>query len=214
MISMDELEKRLEYRFRDRKLLERALTHNSRSHENNERLEFLGDATLGFIMATVLYKQYGDMSEGDMSILMSKVVSHEALTAAAKAVGLEKHIRFTAGDHAMNFDLILADAMEAIIAAVYLDGGLQSASRMIGKLLSDEIEHNRIRLVKDTKTTLQEWLQARKLPLPVYETIQIDSAPARFHATCKAHGMTGEGEGMNKREAEMQAAKKVLSLLD
>lgn len=210
---MDELEKKLEYHFRDRKLLERALTHNSHGHDNNERLEFLGDATLGFVTATVLYSQYSDMSEGDMSILMSKVVSHEALTSAAKVVGLEKHIRISASAHAVNIDLILADAVEAIIAAVYLDGGLQSASRIIGKLLSDTIENNRIRLGKDAKTALQEWLQARKLALPTYNTVQINSAPARFRATCKAHDKTGEGEGMNKREAEMLAAQKVLSAL-
>lgn len=210
---MDELENKLNYRFRDRTLLEKALTHYSYSLENNERLEFLGDATLGFIMATVIYRQYSDMSEGEMSLLMSNIVRDKALTSAAKALDLEKYIRMTVSVHAINFDLVLADTLEAIIAAVYLDGGLQSASKMIGKCLSETIENNLIQFGKDAKTRLQEWLQARKLPLPTYQIEQIETMPDRYLASCHAYNITGQGEGQSKREAEMQAAQKVLSEL-
>ena len=217
---MRRLQQRIGYHFKNPALLERALTHRSLGARNNERLEFLGDAILGFEVADSLYDSVGDADEGQLSRMRAHLVKRETLAGIARELELGDILRLGPGElrsGGQTRDSILADAVEAIIAAVYLDGGMDGARQLVRRLLGDrladltpEIQH------KDPKTQLQEHLQSLGKPLPRYEVIEISGDPhaQTFRVSCST-GTTAdtEGEGRSRRKAEQAAARAMLTLL-
>jgi ribonuclease-3 len=202
-------------------LLERALTHRSAAGENNERLEFLGDALLGFVIADELLHRFPGADEGRLSRLRAALVKKESLAELARGLDLGDFLSLGAGElrtggHAR--DSILADALEAVFAAVYLDQGFDGASRVILSLFSEALAVvGREETTKDPKTRLQELLQARRRPLPEYEVLDISGSQhaQRFRVRCALTDgeERTEGEGTSRRRAEQQAASGMLALI-
>jgi ribonuclease-3 len=225
------LELRLGYRFRDRALLELALTHRSRAHEDglgqestNESLEFLGDAVLGFVVADLVYQEFPESDEGQKSKIKSTLVSYTALARVAEHVDLGAHLRLGRGEEktgGRHKPVLLADACEAVIAAVYLDGGLAASRALVLSLLAPLIEEAREGGVAsagagDFKSSLQEYLQARRLPPPVYRIVD-QAGPDHdkvFTVDVQASGrVLGEAVGRSRKDAEQQAARVALEAL-
>jgi ribonuclease-3 len=221
MPSLDLLLKHLNYNFTQPAFLHEALTHSSAGTPNNERMEFLGDALLGFVIATALYHQYNTANEGQLSRLRSRLVNRETLTLLAKDIDLGEYLHLGIGElnsGGKNKNSTLSNAMEAILAAVYLDGGLDAATRLILHLYKERLyeklpEQN----IKDSKTKLQELMQARANPLPEYEVIEISGSQHQqwFKVCCRIsnYSNTTEGSGSTKRSAEQQAAQKMLAII-
>ena len=217
----DRLERGLGYGFREHGLLVQALTHRSASGENNERLEFLGDALLGFVIAEALWERFPDADEGRLSRLRSSLVKRESLATLARGLDLGTYLRLGAGElrsggHAR--ESILADALEAIFAAVYLDAGFAVAREVILSVFAASLDRVQVAgTSKDPKTRLQEHLQALKRLLPEYQVLQITGSDhtQRFRVCCTlADGAEAvQGEGTSRRRAEQQAAEQMLSLL-
>jgi ribonuclease-3 len=217
---MRRLQQRIGYQFDDLALLERALTHRSLGARNNERLEFLGDAILGFEVADGLYNSVDDADEGQLSRMRAHLVKRETLACIARELELGDILRLGAGElrsGGQTRDSILADAVEAIIAAVYLDGGMDEARqlvrRLLGSRLADPTPETR---VKDPKTRLQEHLQSQGRPLPQYHVIEItgDQHEQTFKVSCSSGmGEDTEGEGGSRRKAEQAAARAMLARL-
>ncbi len=218
---MRRLQRRIGYEFDDIGLLERALTHRSLGARNNERLEFLGDAILGFEVADHLYRSVDDANEGQLSRMRAHLVKRETLAEIARELDLGDILRLGPGElrsGGQTRDSILADALEAIIAAVYLDAGIDEARalvrRLLGRRLSDPTPETRR---KDPKTRLQEHLQALGRPLPHYEVVEVagDQHDQTFRVVCST-GLGGdtEGEGSSRRRAEQAAARKMLHRLE
>lgn len=222
---MDEtgrLERRLGYRFRDRELLERALTHRSvAGKRNNERLEFLGDAVLGMVIADFLFRAETGLAEGDLSRLRASLVNGEALAEAGHALDLGDALRLGAGElksGGFRRRSVLGDAFEAIIGAIYLDSGLDAAREFIHRVLADALQNlPDPSQLKDAKTRLQELLQERGLGLPQYETLDVSGPPhkQKFHVACRVPELTLESQalGSSRRSAEQAAAGKLLEEL-
>lgn len=216
------LQERLHYRFADPALLERALTHRSFSAEHNERLEFLGDSVLGLGVAHMLYEALGRGAEGDLSRLRAQLVRQESLHRLALALELPALLRLGEGELHSGGRLrpsILADALESIIGAVYLDGGHGTADALIRRLFdSVEISSATSVAAKDAKTRLQEWLQGRRMPLPEYEVAQVLGAAHRqtFEVACRVAplGRQSQGQGASRRAAEQAAAAAMLEQLE
>lgn len=212
---------RLEYRFQDSDLLEAALTHRSAGSRNNERLEFLGDAVLGFVIAEWLYQEFTGVSEGQLSRLRASLVKGETLAGIARQLELGNYLRLGAGElksGGFRRDSILADAMEAVLGAVYLDDGFEACRALIHKLFADRLAD--LSLVdehRDPKTRLQEYLQSQKITLPVYEVVDVSGKAhhQRFVVECRVesaeHGTRGEGS--SRRRAEQSAAQSMLTEL-
>ena len=219
--GLGRLTKQLGYEFTDKSLLRLALTHRSASANHNERLEFLGDSVLGFVVAEMLYTQRRKSTEGDLSRLRASMVSKPALAAHARAIGLGEYLNLGSGESksgGRERDSILADAVEAVIAAVYLDGGLPAATAFIRRLVAiDENSGHKPSAEKDSKTALQELLQARKTALPVYDIVSIEGAPHEqvFRVECRIEGVaeTFDGVGESNKEAEQAAAERALLVL-
>ena len=218
---MRRLQKRLGYEFLDPGLLQRALTHRSLGAKNNERLEFLGDAILGFEVVDCLYRQVGDADEGQLSRMRAHLVKRETLAAVARELDLGNLLRLGEGElrsGGQTRDSILADAVEALIAAVYLDGGIDEARALVRRLLGERlVDLPAETRVKDPKTRLQEYLQAHGKPLPSYEVISISGTQHQqtFRVACSTGlGADTQGEGSSRRRAEQTAAKKMLSQLE
>ena len=217
------LEKRIGYWFQDRSLLRQALTHKSyllknQKQENNERLEFLGDAILGFTIAHYLYEHYGSLPEGELTKVRSLVVCEQALYQAACRIDLGSAIYLGKGEEqsdGRNRPSILSDALEALFAAIYIDGGAEEAQRVILSLLSDKIEEAvRERDVKDYKTLLQELVQRDAAFSPLYHLIKEEGPDHNkvFTVSVSLEGkMLGTGTGKTKKEAEKRAAREALS---
>lgn len=217
---------KLNYQFKNEELLRTALTHSSYANENksefvpyNERLEFLGDAVLGFVVGSFLYKNY-EIPEGELSKLRASVVCEAMLSQKAKNLGLGENMRFGNGEEKNGGRTrvsILADAFEAVIGAIYLDGGIAEAKKFILWQLEDDI-HKMKKVFKslDSKTNLQEYIQkSSSVPL-VYEIVS-ESGPAHkrvFEAQVKHNGnVLGKGNGTSKKEAEQTAAADALKKL-
>jgi ribonuclease-3 len=206
------------YTFKNTELFEQALTHRSAGRFNNERLEFLGDSILGFVITETLYHRYPDAAEGVLTRLRANLVRRETLAALARKLELGPLIRLGAGERksgGWRRDSILANTLESIIGAIYLDDGPQACSRFILALFDDHLSQlDTTRTGKDPKTVLQEWLQSRKLPLPVYQVIQEQGEAHRrvFTVTCEVTGLdsTVTAHGSSKRSAEQAAASLVL----
>ncbi len=215
------LQKKLGYTFKDERLLKRALTHRSVEKDNNERLEFLGDSVLNFVMSDLLYQRYAELSEGELSRVRAGLVNGDMLADIARGLGLGPHLLLGQGEMSsggQDRDSILADTLEAIIGAVYLDGGMQQAQRYVIDLFHesrlDDLKN--AKLEKDPKSALQEWTQARHLPLPHYDSTVTGLAHEQtFHVTCRVQGIASEGHGesTNRRKAEQLAAKELFDLL-
>lgn len=222
------LEARLGYRFRDRGLLEHALTHRSKAHEDpsggvrdNESLEFLGDAVLGMVVAEALYRTFPHFSEGQKSKVKAAVVSTASLAELAERLGLGEHMILGRGEDktgGRRKQALLADTCEALMAAIYLDGGLEAARQFILRELGAGIEDARRPeyFGRDHKSALQEQLQALGRPLPVYR-VAAEVGPdhrKQFHVEVVVGGeVLAQGVGRTKKEAEQEAAKSALTTL-
>jgi ribonuclease-3 len=217
---MKRLQQRIGYQFEDITLLERALSHRSTGASNNERLEFLGDAILGFEVADRLYHLARDADEGQLSRMRAHLVKRETLAGIARDLQLGDILRLGTGElrsGGQGRDSILADAVEAIIAAVYLDGGMDEARALVRRLLGDRLAEPRPEIRrKDSKTQLQEHLQSLGKPLPRYEVISIsgEQHEQTFRVVCVT-GLAPDtlGEGGSRRKAEQKAAKAMLQRL-
>jgi ribonuclease-3 len=216
------LEQRLGHRFADRSLLERALTHRSRGAENNERLEFLGDGVLGCAVAEELYRRFPDLSEGKLTRLRASVVREEALAQVASALGLGELLLRGEGELAnapSPKQSMLADAMEAVFGAVFVDGGYPAARDAVLRTLEQHIGSlDPQRVVKDPKTSLQELLQAAHRPLPEYHVRSVQGAAHQqsFEVECilSDSDVRAIGTGASRQKAEQDAAQEVLRRLD
>ena len=211
----------LHYEFRNPALLHGALTHRSVGADNNERLEFLGDAILSFVITNELYARFPHDDEGTLSRYRARLVKGETLAAAARMLHLGEYLYLGAGElksGGFDRDSILANAVEAIIGAVHLDGGLEPARALVLNLLQKPLENvAAVGGVKDPKTLLQELLQARHLPLPDYMVSKISGEPhaQSITVTCTIEGLKQPviGVGASRRKAEQDAAQKALKLL-
>jgi ribonuclease-3 len=209
---------RLGYEVRDVALFSAALTHRSAARAHNERLEFLGDAVLNLSMAEHLYRTHPQADEGDLSRLRAWLVSSPPLAEAAAQIGLGEVLRLGSGElktGGFRRESILADALEALFGAVYLDAGLAEAQRVIFALFAERLAHlPDTDALKDSKTRLQEHLQARGLPLPAYEVVRTEGEihAQTFWVRCEvsALGLGGTGQGLTRRRAEQEAAAVVL----
>jgi ribonuclease-3 len=222
---LSSFERRIGYRFRRRELLERALTHRSYVNEkgldrNYERLEFLGDAVLGLVTGEWLFGEHPEVAEGELSALKGRLVSEKALAEYARLVGLGEHIRLGVGEErsgGRNKRSLLADSMEAVIGAAFLDGGLRGARNvvlpMLGLLSGDSVGGD----LRDPKTRLQEKAQAEGWALPAYRGLaeQGPDHAKTFVVECTVgEQFAARGEGRSKKAAEQIAAAAVLDVLE
>ncbi len=215
------LQVRLGYAFRDRALLQQALTHRSFSADHNERLEFLGDSVLNLAVAHLLYRQLASLPEGDLSRVRANLVKQDTLHQLAQALDVPQALRLGEGElrsGGQKRPSILADALEAVIGAVYLDGGPAAAQGLVERLFAQlEIAPQMQAAAKDPKTELQEWLQGRKLALPQYAVIATTGAAHRqiFEVACEVPQLrqSQRGFGPSRRAAEQAAAAALLDIL-
>lgn len=216
------LEERLGHQFRHGELLEQALTHRSFGAPHNERLEFLGDGVLGCVVAEALLARFPQLSEGELSRMRASLVRKEALAAAAAGLGLAEHLRVGQGESASGGaqrPSILADALEALFGAVFLDGGYACARAAVLATLGGALAAtDEQATAKDPKTRLQEVLQARRHGLPRYVVVATRGAAHEqvFEVECSIEGLDlqARGSGASRRAAEQQAAQALLSRLD
>ncbi len=220
--SGHELQTSLGYSFRDLSLLRRALTHSSWTNLNpgerhNERLEFLGDAVLGFAVTSHIFEEYPELAEGNLSKVRAAVVSTDTLGQVAREIELDKHIlKDDKSVRNIADSSIMGNTVEALIGAVYLDGGAKAAKRVALSLMSFEIQRAAQQPGgKDWKTLLQERLAKEKRQRPDYVVVSKGTgAQPRFLATVRLGGKElGRGEGSSKKQAEQEAAKKALAQL-
>lgn len=218
---LDTLQSRLGHRFADARLLSRALTHRSFGADHNERLEFLGDAVLNLAVSTLLYERFQGSDEGDLTRVRAHLVREESLHRVALQLGLPEVLRLSEGEArggGAQRPSILADAMEALIGATYLDGGFEPALELVRQLFGELIASTEAESWrKDAKTELQEWLQARRLPVPSYR-IRATRGQAHaqtFEVECEVPtlNLTHAGEGRSRRLAEQEAARRMLDAL-
>ena len=221
---MESLEKKLGYTFRDRSLLSEALNHSSYANEHrsaevssNERLEFLGDSVLGFVTAEFLFKTYGKLPEGDLTRIRAALVCEQSLDEVAKFLGLGQYLKLGKGEEAgggRQRQSILADATEAVFAAVYLDGGMERVRELICRVLLSRAPAAEER--RDYKTTLQEIVQRRSGQVLTYHMVD-ESGPDHnktFLFQVRLNGApVGQGRGHSKKEAEQAAARDALEKL-
>lgn len=214
-------EKALSYSFKDRSLLEQALTHRSVEAAGGvdyERLEFLGDRVLGLVVTEMLMSSFPEEREGALAKRLAALVRREALAAVARDIGLGQHIRLSRGEDeggGRENDAILADVCEAVIAAIYRDGGFGAARAFIERHWRDRLQSVEAP-PQDPKTTLQEWAQGRGMPLPSYSVVGRegpDHAPSFTVRVELSDGTGAEGNGPSKRAAEQAAARQVLEIL-
>lgn len=219
--SAHQLARRIDFVFSDEQLLQQALTHRSSGSTNNERLEFLGDAVLGQVIANALFHRFSEATEGELSRLRAALVRKETLAAVAQELSLGDALRLGPGELRSGGHTrasILADALEALLAAVYLDSGKDAAERVILSLFKTRIEELTLHSGrKDPKTRLQELLQGRGLDLPTYEVVEVSGAAheQQFSCRCRVDDLDLEttGEGGSRRKAEQAAAGKLLRMV-
>jgi ribonuclease-3 len=215
------LQARLQHRFSDPLLLTRALTHRSFSADHNERLEFLGDSVLNLAVAALLYDRLRALPEGDLSRVRANLVKQETLHQLAVGLGLPEVLRLGEGETRSGGSRrpsILADALEALIGAVHVDAGYTAAEALVHRLFQDvEINPNMAATAKDPKTELQEWLQGRKMKLPIYRVAATLGAAHKqtFDVECEISelGAVERGIGASRRAGEQAAAAAMLLAL-
>ncbi len=209
------LQRKLGYSFAQASLLQQALTHRSHGSRNNERLEFLGDSVLNCCVAHELYQRFGDLKEGDLSRVRANLVRQETLAELAQGLELGTYLRLGEGElksGGFRRPSILADGLEALLGAVFLDGGFAAVQGVIRGLYASLLEHlNAQTLGKDSKTLLQELLQARKLALPQYAVVATQGAAHNqsFQVECQIPQLEIRtiGFGASRRIAEQEAAR-------
>ena len=217
-MALDSLASRLGYQFKNTALLAQALTHRSFAANNNERLEFLGDGALNFIIANQLYKRFTKLPEGDLSRLRAQLVKESTLCEIAISLNIGESLKLGEGEMksaGWKRPSILADAIEAIVGAVYIDGGHLAAEALVLQLFNERISQIDPKIIdKDAKSQLQEYLQAKKIALPDYNVILIEGeAHAQtFKIACVIEklNINVAGEGTSRRNAEQQAAQLAL----
>ena len=223
-MTLEQIENSIEYKFTNKELLKKALTHTSYAYEHkiesNEKLEFLGDSILEFISSKYIYSNYPNLKEGEMTKVRASVVCEKSLYKIAKRHNFSNFLYLGKSEQisgGKNRPAILADSVEAVIAAIYIDGGIERAEKFIIENLKEEIEFETKHVGnKDYKTVLQEKLQEKGEVKIEYEIIR-ETGPdhdKRFEAQVKENGeILAKGEGRSKKEAEMKAAKKALENL-
>ncbi|MDQ6679999.1 MAG: ribonuclease III [Pseudomonadota bacterium] len=218
---VDALEQRTGYRFADARLLDRALTHRSFGADHNERLEFLGDAVLSLVISSLLFERFAGSDEGDLTRVRAHLVREDSLHRAALLLDLPDMLRLGEGEArggGAQRASILADAVEALIGATFQEGGFDAARGVVQRLFGEIIETTDLASwSKDPKTELQEWLQARRLPVPSY---RISATRGQAHAqtfevecAVPALNLAESGEGRSRRAAEQEAARRMLDSL-
>jgi ribonuclease-3 len=215
------LQKRLQHAFANPRLLERALTHRSFSSDHNERLEFLGDSVLNLAISGLLFERLDQLPEGDLSRVRANLVKQDTLFQLASGLQLSAGLRLGDGEKRSGGHKrpsILADALEAVIGAVYLDAGFEKAAALVHRLSSGvELNARMSALGKDPKTELQEWLQARKMKLPVYRVVATlgEAHKQTFDVECMVTetGHVERGIGASRRAGEQAAAAAMLQAL-
>jgi len=216
------LRQRIGYRFSDDALLTRALTHRSFGADHNERLEFLGDAVLSLAISGLLFERFAGSDEGDLTRVRAHLVREDSLHRVAVQIGLPDVLRLGEGEArggGAQRPSILADALEALIGATFLDGGYSAAQELVQRLFGEVIQTTDVaNWSKDAKTELQEWLQARRLPVPTY---RISATRGQAHAQTfeveclvPALSLVESGEGRSRRVAEQEAARRMLDALN
>ncbi|MDI9477978.1 MAG: ribonuclease III [Bacillota bacterium] len=221
---INELERKIKINFKDKLLLQRALTHKSFSNENtdlalrdNERLEFLGDSVLSIIISSYIFDNFPDYPEGELAKMRSVIVSEPSLAAVARNINLGKYILLGKGEDlsgGRNRNSILADTIEALIGAIYLDKGIIIAGNFIIKHFKDKIEKvEKGEYIQDYKTILQEYIQKDSIAGPVYHVVREDGPDHHKLFTVQVRHreqLLGIGKGYSKKEAEQNAAKEAL----
>ena len=215
------LKKTLDYQFSDIRLLQQALTHRSVPGNNNERLEFLGDAVLGIVISELVFRSHANAPEGDLSRLRSSLVKDTSLAELALGLGLGEHLNLGSGERKAGGhrrESILADALEAIFGAVYMDAGFDAARAVIERTFGDRLnDMPSVDDLRDPKTRLQEWLQARGLGLPEYELVNVSGKAHRqqFEVSCAIDDseIKTNGHGKTRRNAEQESAQRMLAEL-
>jgi ribonuclease-3 len=221
MKQLDELCKRINYTFSDQKLVAIALTHRSATGKNNERMEFLGDSILGYVISNELYQRFPNAQEGQLSRLRASLVKGETLAELARSINLGDYLQMGSGElksGGFRRSSILADAFEAIIGAIYLDSDIQQAEKFIIEFYNDKLEScDPEKAEKDPKTRLQEFLQAESSSLPVYTVLNIEGEAhnQKFEVECflEERNIKQVAEGSSRRKAEQAAAQKLLDRL-
>jgi ribonuclease-3 len=222
-LSSDRLEEKLGHHFADARLLRQALTHRSHSTPHNERLEFLGDSVLNFIAAAELYGRFEKLKEGELSRLRSSLVREQSLHEVAIRMQLGDFLRLGEGElksGGFRRPSILADAVEALIGAVYLDGGFDAAREVVRGLLAPMLSviDPKTTVDKDPKTLLQEWLQSHKYALPQYTVVATQGAAheQHFDVECVVEELALRtlGSGTSRRIAEQEAARRAYEALN
>ena len=217
--DLQALQQRLQHEFSKPKLLAQALTHRSFSSDHNERIEFLGDSVLNLAVAGLLYEQLAGQTEGDLSRARANLVKQDTLHQLAVVLGLPNLLKLGEGEAksgGQKRPSILADALEAVIGAVYLDAGFDKAEQLVRRLFKDvEINPQMQAIGKDPKTELQEWLQARKMGLPIYRVAGTMGAAHKqtFDVECEIaeFGRAERGIGNSRRAGEQAAASAMLA---
>ncbi|NHC61282.1 ribonuclease III [Paenalcaligenes suwonensis] len=218
MARLQKLEQRINYQFSDQALLEQALTHRSHSAKHNERLEFLGDSVLNFVVASLLFKRFQKIDEGDLSRLRANLVKQATLADIAQRLELSDYLRLGEGElksGGFRRPSILSDALEAIFGAVYLDGGFDQAEKVItGQFEAIMVDIDPKTLGKDPKTLLQELLQGHRLALPVYTVVATHGAAHNqtFDVQCHIEklDLTLTASGSSRRAAEQATAEQAI----
>lgn len=222
MNEIPRLEARLGYRFQDAALLDTAVTHRSAGREHYERMEFLGDAVLNLIISSELYTRFPAASEGELSRLRAHLVKGESLSRLASELSLGEFLHLGSGElksGGFRRKSILADVLESIIGAIYLDAGFDETKAFILRIFAERLENvGQIKELKDPKTRLQEYLQARALSLPVYEVVKTTGQAHKqvFEVSCLVSLLDAPviASGSSRRKAEQAAAQLILDRLD
>ena len=220
-VELDSLQAKLSYQFQDPSLATLALTHRSASKTHNERLEFLGDALLDFIIGEILFEKNPEATEGELTRMRAALVKKSSLAEMAKAIGLGDHLLLSkgeAGSGGRRRASVLADTLEALVAAVYLDGGLEQCSALIVRLAGEKLDRTEAVGDKDFKTRLQERMQASGEQLPQYRILETrgEAHAQEFLVECAVAVLPTpqQGMGSSKRIAEQEAARRTLQILD
>ena len=215
------LNKTLHYRFEDVGLLNQALTHRSATGRNNERLEFLGDAVLDLVISDAVYRARPEASEGDLSRLRSSLVKEKTLAAIAAELGVGDYLILGSGEKKTGGhrrESILADALESIVGAVFLDRGIGAATEIIERVFAQRLKDlPAADQLRDPKTRLQEWLQGRGRGLPEYELVNVSGAAhkQKFEVSCSVNDTSSvtRGTSTTRQKAEQKAAAEMLAIL-
>ena len=215
-----DLRERLGYTFRRPDVLAQALTHRSFGSRHNERLEFVGDAVLNCVVAHALFERFPDIDEGELSRVRASLVNRDTLAEVARRLELSGALHLGEGEQRSggpDRPSILADALEAVYGAVFIDGGFEAARAVIDRTFGDLLRDvDPAILGKDPKTRLQEWLQGRRMPVPEYRVVEVsgEAHAQRFVAECSIAplGIATQGAGSSRRAAEQAAAQNAFAL--